>query len=614
MTDYRSSVEAQGTSVLGQAANDAYEAVVDDEHMDEDAVWLREQRLFNTSLHWLRRPSVIMVGMCLFMFTFSMSAAEPTRQMITFKLACNAVVDNSGKCDPLESQLLVSKLQQVYALATGITTIFASGKIGPLSDQYGRKVFMIFIILCNLLGKCLKYWVMSAFPLLHFALMVGTEILANLCGGVVAYLTLASCYVSDISETHQRIYYLGINMAALFIGMSTGPLLGKLLLSYSTKSQSLTQLGRSTLAVPSTQSSISPGEFLPLKLELAMLAILSTFIMFVLPESRSEKARRKSRSLSRSSLLSSLTELSTQPEKSFFSVFNFLKPIRLIFYPKDSVPRLKHPAIDVYRLVVIILVLADCIMTSIAIPMGEIYVLYGIFKFDWSAQDLGTLLAVTCSSRAFTLIILSPLISHQFFQKFCGFKVHKTQFDSVDYAMISFAFIFEIIGMGLIASAPSGFFFLVSLVFTSLGALAGPALNSSIVKFYPELKTGELFGGMALIKNFFQILSPVLMLAIYKKSLSKWRFPQAVFLFVSGCFVIFWASVSYARYVLAKHCQISNPVSRAPSSTLLLLAQANQQDRPKDRPLDRSAERPIDRPNPEPRRPLNSSRNASFLV
>lgn len=590
--EYRNKIEAQGVSVMEHAACDTYEAVVEDDedHMDEDAVWLREQRLFNMSLHWLHRPSVVMLGVCLFLFTFATLSAESTRQMITFKLACNAVLDKHGSCDPLETQVLVSNLQQFYAFSIGLTTIFALGKIGPLSDQYGRKLFMIFIVLCNLLGKSSKFWIMWTFPLLRFSLMVATEVMSNLCGGVVAFMTLASCYVSDISETHQRIYYLGINMAALFIGFSTGPLLGNLLIAH----------GSVALAegLPSTLSSISAHEFLPLKVELALFSFLAAFMVFVLPELRSDKARRKSRSLSRSSLAASLPQdlppEPNAPSSKFFDTFNFLSPIRLVFYPKDSVPRLRHHGIDTYRVVVVILVLADCIMTSIAIPMGEIYVLYGIFRFDWTAQNLGTFLAVTCSSRAFVLIILSPLISHQLLQKWGGLQVHKRQFDSVDYSMISLAFLFEIVGMGLVALASNGTFYLASLVFSSFSTLAGPALNSSIVKFYPELKTGELFGGMALIKNFFQIVTPVLMLAIYKRSLAKWLFPQMVFIFVALCFTVFWISVSYARYVLAKHTDQEN-LSRASSSTLLLLPASPSH------------------PSPNQRRPLHS-RNASFSV
>lgn len=571
------SINPDGDAQLEQAVVDTYDAVVDNypgDDLDEDAAWLREQRDTHKSLHWLQRPSVVMIGCFLFMFAFAVSSAESTRQMVTFKLACNYVLNNTGLgvCDPTETQVLVSSLQQAYAIAGGITTLFASGKIGPLSDQYGRKRFIYLILSLQIAGKSLRLLVMTSNPELQFAAMVVTEIIGNLCGGIITLVTLASCYVSDIAEAHQRTYYLGINIASLFVGLSTGPLAGNLLLSLASKlgmsTSSIAYSGGSmvTASTPSPipYTSIANHEFVPLHVEIGILCAISLFVIWVLPESRSEGARRKSRSLSRSLLISSFNDdINEVNQVSKFQMFNFLRPLRLILYPKDLVSSLRHQSLGPNRLAVIVLVVSECIMTSISIPMGEIYVLYGIYRFGWTAQNLGHLLAISCSARAFALIVISPLMSRKVFQEKLGLKLNPKRFDQVDYAMVTFAFVCETIGMFSLSVAPTGGVFLSLMVLNSFGSLANPALNSAVVKFFPELKIGELFGAIALVKNVLQVVFPVVLLAIYKRSLTHWQLPQVVFWIVATFFLTVAFAVSYVIRVLDKEDERLKPVAES---------------------------------------------------
>lgn len=47
-----------GITNLEHAVNDVYEAIVDEDddyELDEDAVWLREQRSLNKATHWLKK-------------------------------------------------------------------------------------------------------------------------------------------------------------------------------------------------------------------------------------------------------------------------------------------------------------------------------------------------------------------------------------------------------------------------------------------------------------------------------------------------------------------------------------------------------------------------------
>ncbi|GEQ70157.1 hypothetical protein JCM33374_g3833 [Metschnikowia sp. JCM 33374] len=535
---------------LAHAVYDSYSAIVDEDgsHLDEDAAWLREQRLTHKSLHWLYRPSVVMVGFTIFMIAFAGSSAEGTRQMVVLKLACNSILQGSNReyCDPAETQVLVSSLQQAFSVARGIATIVASGKVGPLSDKYGRKIFLIGVVVFIILGALVRYTLMSTYPTLQFGPMVATEFLANFSGGGLTLVTLANCYVSDIAETNQRTYYMGINVASLFVGMSSGPLIGNLIIGFFKR-----KIPKVSGPGATYGPNLTSADFAPLRFEILVLLLVLLFIMFVLPESRSEHARRMSRSLSSTPSLSSLT----RPQKpsriqEFWASVNFLRPMRLLFYPKDSVHRSRHKSITRTRIAVMILAVTDCLTSSFGAALGEIFVLYGVYTFKWTAVDIGHLMAITCASRAVVLIFLSPVLTYNVFQKTLGFVPSKRRFDKIDYGVVMIALTFDCVGQIFLGTSKSSGVFLGSLVLTAVSCLAMPAVNSAIVKFYPESKMGEVFGGLAIVKNIFSIISPVAVLALYKTAVSKWNCPQVLFLGFAGFFALSGLLMTVAIVVL----------------------------------------------------------------
>ncbi|KAM9920771.1 hypothetical protein OXX59_006971 [Metschnikowia pulcherrima] len=520
----------------GQAVLETYSAVLDDDNsLDEDASWLRDQRVSHKTLHWLRRPSVAMVGFVILLFAFATGTAEGTRQLVVLKLACNSLRAESGlkACDPASTQVLVSGLQQAYSVARGIAIIVASGKVGPLSDKHGRKVFLIGIVMFSIIGNFARYALTTTYPTLQFRAMVATEFLANFSGGGLTVLTLANCYVSDIADASQRTYYMGLNIASLFIGMSTGPLVGNFVITYAKGGQRAASEPQAKYGPDMTQA-----DFAPLRFEIVVLLFLLVFVVFILPESRGETARRMSRSLSKTPSRASLRPEEMKREGNHWQSLNFLRPIRLIFYPKDSVHRSRHRGIIRTRIAVILLVMTDCFISSLGAALGEVYVLFGVFKYNFNAVDIGHLMAVTCASRAVALVIVSPVLTFNVFQNFLGFVPNKRRFDGIDYGVVTFAFVFEILGQLCLSRASNGLLFLACLVLNAFSCLAMPALHSSIVKFYPESKLGEVFGGMAIVKNVFMVASPVAVLALYKTAVANWESAQALFLIFAGVYAV----------------------------------------------------------------------------
>lgn len=550
---------------LGHAANDVYEAVVDDDNGDEDVVWLREQRKHNKTLHWTKRPSVVMVGACVWMLALAISLAEGSKQTVQYKLACLYLQRFSQKdyCDPKETQVVVLNLQLCYSVGNAIITIFATGKVGPLSDQYGRKPFLVLVMIAFFASRCLRYFIIHRWSYLRFNLMVAAEMLANTTGGVMSLVAITNCYISDVAEPHERIFSLGLAIASLFLGFSIGPLIGNWLLKTAGKWNPV-PVASDLLG---TDPTIHPNEFVPFKFEIGVMLFIVLFAAFVVPESRSNQARKKLRSLLRS--LSSSSLRPTRIER-LQRLLNFLAPLRLLTLPKDIVnPRNMHRR-RADRFAVAVLVGAECILTSVGMCLQEINVLYGIYRFGWSATDIGHLLAIACSTKAMALLVLSPIVNHKILQKWCGFRTIKHQYDMIDFFMTLVALTLEGTGLMLMYLAPTTKVFFAAFLFTSFGAVASPSLSSSIVKFFPESKIGELFGAIALTKNFCTLVVPITLLSIYKKALASWGVPGLPFALCLVTFLVLAVSMVAVKWQL-KLDRHSNPVILTRSNSVASL-------------------------------------------
>lgn len=553
-------------TTLEGAVNDIYEAIIDDDEDEnnEDAIWLREQRTLNKATHWMKRPSAVMISCCAFGVAFATSSGEATRNMITLKLACNYLASSShtGVCDPNETQLLVSNLLLAVMILAAVFLLIALGKLGPLSDQHGRKPFLALIIGGFLVARVTRFYLMYHYDTLRFGLIVLSETLGNMFGGVMSFVTLTNCYISDVVEPHERIYSLGLGMAGLFVGLSLGPVVGNFILSKSMGKTKVASMKQSYYAI------IDHAEYRPLQFEILIFALALIVFVAVVPELRSAKARGKSRSLSRSLSLSAIDAPEAVPRSNWFQVLNpnFLKPLRLLTLPADAITNAHRRNIPRERIVVLTLVIVDCFLMCLAVPMGQVYVLYGIYAFDWTSIEIGHLLAVACSARAIALLFVSPILTHKVFHKWCGFTMMKRQYDLIDFSICVLGLVAEAIGFLLVYIAPSTNFFLLAMVFNSLSSFTSPALNSTIIKFYPESKIGEVFGALALVKNFFAILSPIGILSVYKLSVSKWHKPGIIYLILSALTFVCLIALIFTKQLSNLTTETRPVLSRSGSS------------------------------------------------
>ncbi len=101
----------------------------------------------------------------------------------------------------------------VYALMQ----FLASPVLGSLSDRFGRRPVLLF----SLLGAGLDFILMAMAP--NLAILFLGRIISGLTG---AGMTVATSYIADVSEDHNRAANFGLIGAAIGLGFIIGPVLG----------------------------------------------------------------------------------------------------------------------------------------------------------------------------------------------------------------------------------------------------------------------------------------------------------------------------------------------------------------------------------------------------
>ncbi|KAG2731776.1 hypothetical protein G9P44_005363 [Scheffersomyces stipitis] len=551
------------SAILEHAAEEVYGALVedtDDEDLDEDALWLREQRESNKSLHWLLRPTVLTMCFVALSYFTGMAIAEPGKSLAIYQLACNTV-ETDGVCDPVSTQILVSTLAQ-YQLVVGTSfALLASTKVGVLSDIYGRKPLIAGYIVANTLQRYFQYFLFAHYKELPFVMLVVGEGLVNFCGGLSSFGALMQAYISDVVEPHQRIYSIGLAMAAMQVGAAIGPIICNLIVS-QIKDEVVAPIKGPQFHVMSisARADLRKKDIVPLQVELFVFTLLAIYLVFFFPESRSEKAKTKSRSnsvasgnSSGSGRLDAVAQLQTLEQPTLLNrvghMLNLFRPLILLTYPASVVSSNNKSRHIRYRIAIISIVLVGSIVNAIVTGIGTILIQYGILKFNWDTQDLGYMLSLFSGSMTFMYIVGSPILIHTVLRKWCGLKVMKRQLDMVDFSVILFARVADIFAFVFMAMAKNTGQMLASLSLIALGAPAGPTISSALLKFYPASKAGEFFATMSLLQNIFTLVFPLATLSLFKYGLKN-GVPQLGFYLVAVACLVNSIVIIFVKKVL----------------------------------------------------------------
>ncbi|KAK6205380.1 multidrug efflux protein [Scheffersomyces amazonensis] len=540
--------------LLETAVNDVYEAVIDDEEdedLDEDALWFKEELAKHKTLHWIYRPSVLHACFLGGVFCLSSTLSAGAESVVLYQLSCNSVAID-GICDPVEAQVLLSNYTQYSLIFDSLIPCLVSAKIGELSDQYGRKIFIALFVVAYTIQRIVTYYLFTRSTQLPFIPLILAVIFSSLFGGVSSTIALIQSYTTDVVEAHQRIFSIGLVQAAIMIGQGVGPVIANLLINIF--GNGIDKIDVNIVPKNSAQvgTVVSPSQLIPLRAEVIVLIIVSIFTVFVFPESRGEKARSKSRSSSIATTNKSnnvIDQLRAIEQPTVFEkvirYMNIFKPLKLLTYPDSLIPQSQKHVATRHRFVVITMISLTTIFVSTHLTLGQILVQYSIFRFDMNTVQIGYLITILCCTASFMLVVVSPIIL-SILKKYFKLNVLKKQLDMVDFCMIIWGRIIEIFSYIVLASAKTTSQMYGAAALLEVAAPTSPAVTSALLKFFPSSKTGELFGAIAMVQNVFNVFSPIAMMGLYKWGLRN-DFSTVTFVLYA------WMSAGYAAiYFLIK--------------------------------------------------------------
>jgi len=502
-------------AIAEAAGEEVFESVITDSdgpNDNDDIRWLREQRLLHQSLTWYNKPSLILLAFPLLLNFLSMGVSISSKVMLLLGVICKDLMGKNPSIDNCHDSIIQSELSSLTSISTfsaAIVVCLVSGKLGELSDRFGRKPILIYSGITSLLGKSFTTFLLMNNHSYHKKWIIFASILEYLGGGVPVIMATSNSYITDIVEPEKRIVSMGFIVGTLYCGLAIGPILGNLIVNFI-------------------------GEGSPiyaLYFECLLVAIFVIILILFIHESRPIKLRRKSQSvhLIRKASFSSIHSehsISRYHQFQLWRITDIFKPLKILWIPFHAEQGFKP------RYNILILLAGHSVLTLAGSGLVNCIVLYSTYKFNWITQDIGYYISIIGFSKSIVLYGLTPIITHGL-KKYFQAKQHSV--DTIDRILITIALICDAIGPLTIILATSGSTIYASAIFASLAAMGSPTIQSTIVKYIPENKTGELFGAIALIDGILTTFGPPFFLQIYSKTVGI--HPTIVFWIVFSLFL-----------------------------------------------------------------------------
>lgn len=453
---------------------------------------------------------LLSMGVIVFVSTTAATLSEPAKQAIFFQLACNSVAKDKV-CEPVAVQMLISDYYLYLLVFASILLMGVVFKACQLSDQYGRKPFLVAVLVMFTLNKAITLLAVTEYSTFQVWLLLLAEFVVNLGGGVGTAMAMIKCYISDISQPQERSYLFGVGIAFMTVGAALGPALLSILSEL---------FGTELLEAPKEYKELETPFFLPLKIDFWADVLVVLYAIFVFPESRSKSAMQESKE-----------EAASIPTASLLEKMRALfRPLRLLTYPKTVNPS-PRPNL---RFVVVALISVTCVLGAVSGSLGSIIMPFGVLKFGWGAADIAKLMVWTSVSNTVVLVVVSPLLSKGLFQQLLGCETREKELDTVDMGMLLVGLLCQSAGMLALPFVGSTSMVIVVFCVATIGAIAAPTFDSAILKFYPESHVGEFFGAVSLVLGVLGLVVPVGMISLYKLGVSA-TFPGLPYVVAAVC-------------------------------------------------------------------------------
>jgi MFS family permease len=415
------------------------------------------------------------------------------------------------RCNSAKITSLVGIFQTYITTTTGILNLVSIPLLSSYADRWGRKPVLIFSGCCIFLSSFLSLAVCVWPDAFNYHTLLFTGILDGVGGSMLMIIIMASSYVADIVKESQRAKILSIQDAIYSGGMAIGPIIGSYIFAYTNNLTILFGIG-----------------------------CFSTFlflliVIFLLPESRSEKSRRQSiaaHAARRTSFLKTRkTRLASseinEEDLSIFSkaglvekfheiyhLLNFVEPLKVLKFSHIKEPKFKRNAY--------LLIFGQTLLTG-AITSGVPFILLlSKTRFQWDSVQNNYLISILGGTRFITLSVILPrvldYVRHQWFHS-------PVTIDRGDKTVLTGSLILSTLGYFLVSESNTGQLFMASMAFLALGSGTSPIIRNSLIKYSPRNKVAEVLGAANMIATILSVFTPTLFAMVYTYT-AEYR-PQA---------------------------------------------------------------------------------------
>lgn len=507
-------------------------------------------------LPWHKRPSVFWLIPPYALFTLAFGGSIVPKLNLIITLVCDryfrekslqdqtfvftpvVLGGDNPQCNIPEVQQNVATFTLVMSVIVGVLSSYTAPKIGSLSDRYGRKKVLA---LTSAGGVCAEVVTIlcARFPdVIHYQWLLVGVVFDGLAGSFTAGSFLSHAYTSDCTPPSKRGVAIGYLHACLFSGLAFGPLIAAYFIKFTGSIISLFYV------------------------TLCCHIIFILFVGFIIPESVSERrqelARKKHREetherdqRTRAWAANYMATHQGRPANYFMSRLaspkyanllasirsaNPLEPLRVLS-PKG------HNNIRARRNL-ILLAVTDMIILGAAMSSGQVTLLYAEYMFNWGNFETSEFMSIISLVRVCILLLLFPAINYVFRvlparrrrRESGATQESNAGADKLDISVLRFAILSDVVGIIGYVFARSESFFIASGVITAFGGMSSATIQAMLSKTVPAETVGSVLGAIGLLHALSRIVAPVVLNGLYAATVKT--FPQAVFVVISGLFVV----------------------------------------------------------------------------
>lgn len=464
-----------------------------------------EVRQYHAHLKLWQRPSLLVACAIVVLYCFSEMIFVTPMISLTLNKVCEGLKKDTGSdtCDKNQVQTTLSNITSVKMMISSFIGLIAAGKIGPLSDRFGRSKIFVYMGLVNLVSNAVCAFAVSSYVDTHIYLIAFAGCISSLGGGTFALAANINSYITDIIEPEDRTASMSTVTSIMHAVVGLSPLISSFLIKLNN--------GNDMVSVYCSLISIS---------------LFTLLCMFMFKESRHPDAMEMSRNTHRKRLESMVSTHSirlsgshTFTSRSYQYIRYRIEQVLEIFSPLKQLwlpPTISGSLVPRYN--VLLLISLDSLVVFSTMALMPALILFTTYEYSWKSVEIGYFISFSGLCNAVVLWTVSWLLSRWLSSKYA--KVNHSV-DKVDITTLQISCVSLILGTGVLleyASTSKGI--MCYVIIKSVSAIMSPTLQSTIVKYYGT-NTGQVFGGVALLHSIGMLFSPAIMLKIYGSTVSK---------------------------------------------------------------------------------------------